>query len=329
MSNRNPTPTMKDVAEEAGVALGTVSKVVNGLPVGKAYQKKVETAIEKLGYRVNSYAQGLKSNKTYTVAFLVPDTLNPFFAGLTFYINKALARRNYRLLLCCTGASLEMEQSLVNMAEQNRVDGIICLSYNENLQIQEGTRMVTIDRHLAVPAPCVASDNLAGGQLAVRKLQALGCKKLLHLNTGSPLPNEVSKRKDGFLTTCVSLGIEYDMLCLIDGDPYSRFQDFLKSHIIDGKPDFDGIFCVNDPLAMRTIGWLKELGLRVPEDIQVIGYDGVLNSVTDAYPCSSIAQPMEAMAQTAVELVLSEERSAAPSLVCLPVSFVSGGTTRE
>ena len=87
MNKENPTPTMKDVAREAGVALGTVSKVVNGLPVGDSYRIRVEKAIEKLNYQVNSYAQGLKSNKTYTVALLVPNTQTPFFAALVYHIN--------------------------------------------------------------------------------------------------------------------------------------------------------------------------------------------------------------------------------------------------
>ena len=77
MKKDNYTPTMKDVAREAGVALGTVSKVVNGLPVGEAYKIRVENAIEKLNYQVNSYAQGLKANKTYTAALLIPNTLHP------------------------------------------------------------------------------------------------------------------------------------------------------------------------------------------------------------------------------------------------------------
>ncbi|MCD7841735.1 MAG: LacI family DNA-binding transcriptional regulator [Lachnospiraceae bacterium] len=329
MNNKNSAPTMKDVAKEAGVALGTVSKVVNGIPVGKEYQKKVEAAIEKLDYRVNSYAKGLKANRTYTIAFLVPDTINPFFGTLAFYVNRELAKNGYRMLLCSTQASPEMEQSLLDMAQQNRVDGIICLSYNENLQIKEDTRLVTIDRHLSVLAPCVASDNLAGGQLAVRKLAELGCKRLLHLSIGSVLPNEAAKRRDGFLSACVSLNLDYDMLCLTDETPYSVFFDYLKEHICDGKFSFDGIFCGTDHLAVQIIKILHELGIRVPEDVQVIGFDGMRDYDTGQYLCSTIVQPIEQIAQTSVELVLSQNVSQAPSLVCLPVSYANGGTTKE
>ena len=99
MKKANPAPTMKDVAKEAGVALGTVSKVVNGLPVGDAYRIRVEAAIEKLDYQVNSYAQGLKANKTYTVAVLIPNSYTPFFSHLIYQLNMALLKRRYRMLL--------------------------------------------------------------------------------------------------------------------------------------------------------------------------------------------------------------------------------------
>lgn len=320
---------MKDVAEAAGVSLGTVSKVVNGIAVGKSYQRRVEAAIEKLGYRVNSYAKGLKSNKTNTIAFLVPDTVNPFFGMLTFYINRTLARRGYRMLLCATEASSEMEQSLIDMAEQNRVDGIICLSYSPALRVREGTRLVTIDRHIETAAPCVASDNFTGGKAAAYRLAELGCQRLLHLSIGSPLPNEVSKRRDGFLSACVSLGVEYDMLCLEDGTPYSRFTEYLAAHVKDGAFAFDGIFCGTDHLACYIMERLSELGVSVPDDVQIIGFDGIKDFVSGRYLCSTIVQPVEQIAEMSVNLILTEDQSIVPSLVCLPVRYVSSGTTKE
>ena len=96
MSENKSVPTMKDVAREAGVALGTVSKVVNGIPVGEEYRLRVEAAIEKLSYRVSSYARGLRSNRTYTVAVMVPNLISPFFSKLVDCINRELSARKYR-----------------------------------------------------------------------------------------------------------------------------------------------------------------------------------------------------------------------------------------
>ncbi len=93
---------MKDVAREAGVALGTVSKVVNGIPVGDSYRIRVENAINKLGYQVNSYAQGLRADKTHTVVFLIPNTTEPFYASLTYHVNLVLLRQGDTG--CCSAA---------------------------------------------------------------------------------------------------------------------------------------------------------------------------------------------------------------------------------
>lgn len=329
MKSEHSIPTMKDVAREAGVALGTVSKVVNGIPVGESYRLRVEEAIKKLNYQVNSYAQGLKANKTYTAALLLPNTEEPFFASLAYHINLALLKRRYRMLLCCTDFSSDQEQEYVTMAQQNKVDGIIGLTYNPNLQIEENTPFVAIDRSMGSKIPCVASDNFAGGQLAAEKLADLGCTNVAFLRIGSSLDNEPNKRKAGFENGCLSRGLSYEMKILNDGEPFEEFTRFLSEHMHDGRLSFDGIFCVTDKLAYLIIKTLRRLNLRVPEDVQVIGFDGIRVFPGTEYVCSTIVQPVPEIAEMCVNLLLQENMSAKPPLVCLPVTYASGGTTRE
>lgn len=329
MKSEHSVPTMKDVAREAGVALGTVSKVVNGIPVGESYRLRVEEAIKKLNYQVNSYAQGLKANKTYTAALLLPNTEEPFFASLAYYINLALLKRRYRMLLCCTDFSSDQEQEYVTMAQQNKVDGIIGLTYNPNLQIEENIPFVAIDRSMGAKIPCVASDNFAGGQLAAEKLADLGCTNVAFLRIGSSLDNEPNKRKAGFENGCLSRGLSYEMKILNDGEPFEEFTRFLSEHMHDGRLSFDGIFCVTDRLAYLIIKTLRQLNLRVPEDVQVIGFDGIRVFPGTEYVCSTIVQPVPDIAEMCVNLLLQENMSAKPPLVCLPVTYVYGGTTRE
>ena len=323
------SPTMKDVAKEAGIALGTVSKVVNGLPVGASYRIRVEDAIKKLNYQVNSYAQGLKANKTYTVALLIPNTKEPFFASLTYYINLALLKRKYRMLLCSTDFDSKQEQEYVTMAQQNKVDGIIGLTYNPNLIVEENTPFVAIDRSMGTNISCVASDNFAGGQLAAEKLASLGCKNVAFLRIGSSLNNEPNKRKAGFENGCLSCGLNYEMKILEDGTPYEEFDQFLIQHIQNGKLSFDGIFCVTDSLAYYILNTLKKLNQNVPEDVQIIGFDGVSFFGEQNYVCSTIVQPVSEIAEICVELLLQENMKTKPPLICLPVTYVSGGTTKE
>lgn len=329
MKSEHSVPTMKDVAREAGVALGTVSKVVNGIPVGESYRLRVEEAIKKLNYQVNSYAQGLKSNKTYTAALLLPNTEEPFFASLAYHINLSLLKRRYRMLLCCTDFSSDQEQEYVTMAQQNKVDGIIGLTYNPNLQIEENTPFVAIDHSMGSKIPCVASDNFAGGQLAAEKLADLGCTNVAFLRIGSSLDNEPNKRKAGFENGCLSRGLSYEMKILNDGEPFEEFTRFLSEHMHDGRLSFDGIFCVTDKLAYLIIKTLRRLNLRVPEDVQVIGFDGIRVFPGTEYVCSTIVQPVPEIAEMCVNLLLQENMSAKPPLVCLPVTYASGGTTRE
>ena len=319
MNKTNSAPTMKDVAREAGVALGTVSKVINGIPVGESYRIKVEEAIKKLNYRVNSYAKGLKSNRTFNVAVMVPNLISPFFSKLVNCINKSLAQRGFRMLLCATDYDPEQEQSYVIMAEQQKVDGIICLSYNPNLQVSKDVPLISIDRYFGAHIPCVASDNYGGGVLAAQTLVKNGCKNLAFMRVGSKLTNEPNKRKDGFINACENMDIPYTLKIIDDGTPYSAFEEFLQEHLHDSKLDFDGIFCVTDSLAYQIIGSLKTMGLRVPEDVQVIGYDGIRHFGDLDYTCSTIVQPVEEMAELCVDLVLEKEETKAPSLICLPV----------
>ena len=329
MEKTSSTPTMKDVAKEAGVALGTVSKVVNGLPVGESYRIRVEEAISKLNYQVNSYAQGLKANRTHTVALLVPNTYLPFFATLVYHINLALLKRKYKMLLCSTDYDPGLEQEYVAMAQQNKVDGIIGLTYNPALVLDDATPFVAIDRSISARIPCVASDNFAGGQLAAEKLADLGCRNVAFLRIGSSLCNEPNKRKAGFENGCLSRGLTYEMKILNDGEPYEKFEDFLREHMQDGKLSFDGIFCVTDTLAHSVIKMLLSLGLHVPDDVQVIGFDGARHFGDQEYICSTIVQPVPEIAEMCVELLLQENRQAKPPLICLPVAYAYGGTTRE
>lgn len=328
MSKGNSAPTMKDVAREAGVALGTVSKVVNGIPVGDSYRVRVEEAINKLNYRVNNYAKGLRGSKTYMVAVLVPNLINPFFAKLVNSINSTLALRKHHMLLYATDYDPRQEQEYVMLAEQQKVDGIICLSYNPDLQVPANIPLVSIDRCLGARIPCVASDNYGGGRLAAEKLVEGGCKNLAFLRIGSRLTNEPNKRKDGFAGACEALDVSCTMKIVDDGTPYSVFEEFLQSHIRDGKLDFDGIFCVTDSLAYQICSTLKHMGVRVPEDVQIIGYDGVRSfGDLDLY-CSTIAQPVDEIAETCVNFILEKNLRQLPSLVCLPVSYAYGGTTK-
>ena len=329
MAKKGNNPTMNDVAREAGVALGTVSKVVNGIPVGEEYRIRVEKAIKKLNYRVNSYAQGMKSGKTRAIAVIMPNLVSPYFASLVNSLGKTLAARKHYMVFFGTDYDPEQEQEYIRLAERQKVDGIICLSYNPRLQVSEDMPFVSIDRYFGARIPCISSDNYGGGYLAAEKLKENGCKHVAMLRIASKLPHEPAKRREGFVAGCEAEDLIYDQKILDDGAPYQEFVDFLHEHFHNGKLDFDGLFCVTDSLAHQVIGTLKEMGLSVPKDVQVIGFDGCRYFGDLEFTCSTIVQPVDAIAQTCVNLILDTDQSKAPSLLCLPIEYAFGGTTRK
>lgn len=322
-------PTMKDVAQECGLSLATVSKVINGLPVGKASRQKVEAAIEKLGYQVNAYARALKSSKTYSVALVMPSLKHPFFAHLTDELTKSLTKNGYRAQLMITNYDPEAEQKSFAMVRGNKMDGVIALTYSPDLTVGESFPIVTIDRHLDENIPCVSSDNFRGGELAAKKLIELGCKKLLFMRITSKIQGEPNKRCAGFESVCQTEKVDYETLLFSDDEPEEPIYRFLEDHIGNGRLEYDGIFCNSDILASRVIRFLKEKGVDIPDQVQIIGYDGIIDRYTDQYVCSTIEQPIAMMAETAVNMLLNPEDTLPGANICLPVKYVPGGTTKD
>jgi LacI family transcriptional regulator len=182
----------------------------------------------------------------------------------------ALAARGYRTILSVTAYDRSAEQRCIQMVQQNKVDGIIGLTYNPELEIDPRLPYVSIDRTFSSSVPCVASDNFGGGQLAAEKLLELGCTHPLFLRIGPRVPGESDKRGDGFESVFRQRGMECAALRLSDEDGLAPFRDFLAGHMGGGR-----------------------------------------------------------LAETSVDMLLREDRSNLPSLVCLPVAYAPGGTTKE
>lgn len=332
---KNIAPTMKDVAREAGVALGTVSKVINQIPVGEEYRIKVEQAIHKLNYTVNTYARGLKTQKTQNITLIISDILNPFNAALAHYIEASAYDFGYKLILCCSGMIPEKEIEYLNLAVQNKTDGIIALTYSDiGNHIPSDIPLVMFDRYLEnTSIPRVASDNYAGGILAVQKLLEFGCKKPIFIRFHSAIPGEADKRKEGYLHACKTKGITPDYLDMLDcEDASEKIKEYIIKHQdSEGNLTFDGIFANTDHHGYLAKKALISMGYEVPKDVQIIGFDGIhkFGGEGDDLFISSICQPIRQLSRQCVEIILREDDHLPPSLTLLPVTFRHGGTTLE
>lgn len=332
---KNSAPTMKDVAREAGVALGTVSKVINGLPVGEAYKSKVDEAIKKLNYQVNTYARGLKTSQTKTLTLIIPSLALPFYASLAYEIEQQAYLHGRKLILCCSNGIPEKEIEYISLSTQSKTDGIIALTYSDiSNEVPEHIPLLTFDRYFENHnIPRISSDNYSGGFLAVEKLREFGCNNPIFIGFHSLFSGEADKRHNGYMDACKKYDLEPKYLYEPDCDDIkAAIRHFLEQHQDSTlhKLDFDGVFANTDYHACIVIEILKDMGYEVPEDVQVIGFDGTKKFYpSDEYIVSTILQPLPEIAKRCVEMILNAETEAMPSLTLLPVSYQYGGTTKD
>ncbi len=319
--------TIKDVAREAGVAVGTVSNVLNGIPVGSDYRHRVEEAVKKLGYHVNRQARALRCSQNSLVGVILPDLYDPFYSILADCLCRELAHHSLQVMLCLTGGDPGLEQAYLLMSGQWAASGIICLSEHSDLRVPDGIPAVSIDRPLGPGIPCITSDNYIGGCIAAQKLIDNGCKSLAFLCAGSPVSNETDKRRDGFVRVCTDAGVSFDSMCVRESASDSVLEDFLRLHLHGGRLEYDGLFCATDHLVHQVRHILAQMDLNVPKDVQIIGYGGMKGFGDRELSCSTIVQPVEEMAQMCVDLILRASQRGISCSLQLPVYYAFGGTT--
>ncbi len=321
--------TMKDVAALAKVGVGTVSRVLNSSgSVKESTRRKVEAAMKELNYIPNAYARGLKMNKTNTVALIIPTIWHPFFSEFAYYVESNLAEHKYKMLLCNSDVSSDKELEYIQMVQENKVDGIIGITYSDlDNFVSSHLPFVTIDRHFKEETVCVTSDNFHAGQLAVEKLVEKGCHKLGYIGTHSRFPTETTKRRNGFEKQAKQSGIPY---AIYDGqDPVIELKQEIRT-FFEENPDVDGIFAHTDFIALDILEVLEEMKRNVPEEVQIIGCDGIKMESGRRQIVSTIRQPVDLMAKAAVEKIIQViDGESVSTKITLPVHYVEGPTTKN
>lgn len=323
--------TIKDVAREAGVCVGSVSNVINNIPVRPATKTLVENAIKKLNYEPNVYARGFKKNRTNTVALILPTIWNPFFGEIAYNIEKNLRSFGIKMILCNSENNQFSELEYITMATQNKVDGIIAITYsNIDKYVSANIPIISIDRYFSDNITYVSSDNFNGGRLAAEELVKAGCQNIAYIGRGSKINNSTRNRKKGFVSYCEENNIFYKVCDLLGST--EEFNTMLNNFLIDNfKNDIkiDGIFTITDEYARDVIKRLKEFNIKVPYDVQIIGYDGSKSSAKDTIEISTIRQPIELIATESVNALIGliDKKEVATEIV-LPVKFIKGYTTK-
>ncbi len=321
--------TMKDVAKLAGVSVGTVSRVINQEQgIKEITLKKVQQAIDELGYIPDVYARGMKKNKTETIALIVPSVWHPFFGEFAFHVEVELSKKGYKLLLCSISGP-KRELDYITMLQQNKVDGIIAITYSPiEDYLSSNIPFVSIDRTYEDKAiACVSSDNQKGAELAAQVLISKGGTHFGFIGGHNKTINETKKRRLFFEKTILEAGFPCEVLDL--EEPYDNFLEevevFLRQH-----PEIDALFTINDFTAIDAISILEKLGKKVPEDVQVVGYDGIRQAEERTHYLSTIRQPIEEMATEAVQCLLDIlDKKDRPLQITLPISYLEGKTTKN
>ena len=321
--------TMKDVAALAKVGVGTVSRVLNNSgAVKESTRRKVEAAMKELNYIPNAYARGLKMNKTNTVALIIPTIWHPFFSEFAYYVERNLSEHKYKMLLCNSDVNNDKELEYIQMVQENKVDGIIGITYSDlDNFVSSHLPFVTIDRHFKEETVCVTSDNFHAGQLAVEKLVEKGCQKLGYIGTHSRFPTETTKRRSGFVEQAELMEIPY---AIYDGeDPVVEFKQEIRT-FLEENPDVDGVFAHTDFIALDILEVLDEMKRKVPEEVQIIGCDGIKMEAGRKQIVSTIRQPVDLMAKAAVEKIIQViDGEPVKTKITLPVHYIEGPTTKN
>lgn len=312
--------SISDVAKRAGVGVGTVSRVLNGTGyVADKTREKVEKAIKDLHYVPNELARNLTTQRSHTIAVIVPDISNMFFANLVNEIERNLRQQGYKTMLCNCNGEKTNEKAFIELLDRNLVDGVITASNllrNENYA-KITKPMVSIDSLLSPSIPAISSDHREGGRLAAKLLIDAGCKNVLqfrdsvdHLikTSGSEHKITVSQfpyvlRHIEFEKAIKEAGIEYHEIL-----PYEDFKGDAKAAAEEALrrfPDIDGFMATDIP-AVHFAKLALEKGKKIPEDIQIVAYDGTQLSQMFYPSLSAIVQPVPKAASLAVELVLKQ-----------------------
>lgn len=323
--------TIKDVAREAGLTVGTVSRVLNNRGyISEATREKVYQIMKELNYQPNEVARSLSKSKTNTIGVIVPHIVHPYFAKLISNLEKAASDRGFKMLLCNSREERERELEYLEMLKSNRVAGLILCSATVKTESLESLEIpvITIERNVGTGTASVECDNYQGGVLAAKHLIACGCKHLINFGGVDKTEMPADSREVGFLEMCGQYGV-VGVASKSHENQYiaMEYHEHIEK-IIKENPETDGIFASSDLIAAQVLQVCAKLGLKVPEQVKVVGFDDVNVAALTTPPITTIHQPVKEMAEMSVDLIVrSNKGEMIPTRTVLPVTLVKRGTT--
>jgi LacI family transcriptional regulator len=333
---------MKDIARDLGVSVITISKVLRNHPdVGDETRERVLARVKELDYRPNLAARSLVTGRTYLVGLVVPDLLHPFFAEIAKSLSDVLRGSGYYLIVSSSEEDPEIEEQEINQLLARRLDTLIIASCRSTVDLffrieKQQTPYVLIDRILpGLSANFIGVDDEAVGRLATRHLIEIGCKRIAHIR--GPETSTGIRRVEGYKQALTQAGLRVLDDYIItehkgDVETKQRGAEAMRQ-LLSLKPRPDAVFCFNDPLAMGAMNYALDRGIRIPEDVAVIGCGNLHYDDSLSVPLSSIDQHSRQIGEEAARIALGILNSKVPprpqTIVLQPELVVRRSTQRR
>lgn len=331
-------PTILQVAKRAGVSPTTVSHVVNHTRfVSAEVTERVRAAMQELGYQPNALARSLRRGETHTLGLILPNSANPFFAEIGRTIEREAFQAGYSVVLCNSEDDARKELVYADVLSKKQVDGMIFAATGEQSEavlnlMRQGLPLILIDREVpGVETDVVLTENRLGGWQAARRLAMLGHRRMACIAGPAHLSSSTD-REAGFLEGLEQAGIGRDSVRIERGDfhPDSGYQaGYRLLSGANGRPT--AIFCCNDLMAFGLYHAADELGLRIPQDVAVIGFDDIDLSCYLNPPMSTVRQPKLEIGQAVIAMLLGriKDHTLPPRRVVFETALVIRGSCGE
>ncbi|PZR51814.1 LacI family transcriptional regulator [Xylanimonas oleitrophica] len=304
--------TMRHVAERAGVSVKTVSNVVTGYPhVRPQTRERVERAIAELGYQVNLSARSLRQGRTGIIGLALPELSLPYFAELADSVIRVAEQHGLVVLIEQTGADRARELEVLHSERRRLTDGLLfsplALEPDETALLEVGYPLVLLgERIFDGPADHVTMANVEGARAATTHLVERGCRRIavLGAHEGERMGSAVL-RLEGYRAALADAGLPFDPALVGPAGAWHRSTGAeAMARLLDTGADVDGVFAMNDALALGALHTLHLRRVAVPQEIAVIGFDDVDDARYSQPPLSSVSPGREQIARTAVQLLV-------------------------
>ena len=311
--------TLHDVARAAGVSIKTVSNVINDYPyIREATREKVLAAIAELGYQPNLSARGLRSGRTGAISLIIPDLKNAYFAELADAVMRAAAEHGLAVMIEQSGGIRERELEVLTGPRMRMVDGILfsvlALGQEDAALVDIPTPLVLLgERIFNGPADHVTMQNVAASRAATELMIAHGYRRILAFGAHEQeVIGSAGLRLEGYRQALAAAGMPYDEQLIVNVGNWHRSDgaEAMRSALASGLL-FDAVVAFNDSIALGAVRVLQENGIRVPEDVAVIGFDDIDETRYSLPSLSTVDPGREEIARTAVRVLM--ERIADPS----------------